>query len=171
MSSSRRTSNCAPWSCNSPRPWSGMCCIGTRSLRRGREGRAASDCRPGGSRWARDEQQALIEPADAEEHDAEPDEGERLVDPREFGHFDQEDLQHREDRDRGGSEAYWLRTQPAARREQRHPESEPDRRIGILLRVAAPSYSQYRAVIEARHLQGEIGQRERDRRDGGDDAV
>ena len=114
----------------------------------------------------RPKQQPLIEPADAEQHDAEPDEGQRLVDAGEIRQVDEEHLEHGEERDGRRGETHRPRVQPYAGGEQRHPEGEPDRRIGVLLGIAGLAGGQIRAMIEPRHLQREIGERERDRRDG-----
>src|SRR4051812_45903614 len=54
-----------------------------------RSSRFRSSRRRGGRRTAR-KQQALIPPADSEQHNAETDEGEALIDSREIAHVDEE---------------------------------------------------------------------------------
>ena len=59
-------------------------------------------------------QQALIQPADSEQHDAETDEGEALIDSREIAHVDEKYFEDSEDDHRGRGEPHRLRAQKYA---------------------------------------------------------
>src|SRR3954452_12571839 len=70
--------------------------------------RFRSSRRRGGGRRAAWKQQALIQPTDSEQHDAETDEGEALIDSREIAHVDEEYFEDSEDDHRGRGEPHRL---------------------------------------------------------------
>src|SRR5580704_5190347 len=85
------------------------------------------------SERARPEDESLVNKADADEHDAEPDEGERAQHAIEAGKVEKEDLEHgRHDEARRG-EARLARTLPKPVAQKQDTEDEPSCRVGVKL--------------------------------------
>src|SRR2546423_5431785 len=79
------------------------------------------------------EQEPLVEPADADEHKAEHDEGESAKHAGNARHVDKEHLSDGEQDHRGRGEPRRLRAQCDAGEQQHHAVGEPYGRIGVLL--------------------------------------
>src|SRR5437868_15366913 len=85
----------------------------------GSRGRSRSEAGRGDARRALRKEQALVEPADADEHQAEPDEGEGAEDAGDAAHIQEEDLGYRQQDDGRGGKPCRLGAQQNAREQQR----------------------------------------------------
>src|SRR5262249_25112697 len=110
-------------------------------------------------------------PANAEQHDTQSENGERLPKSGEAAHVDEEHLEYTQDDDSRRSDPYRLSAQKVTETKQQYPEGEPHRRICVLLGVSCCSLRQNLAVIERPHLKREVSDRQPDRHDRRDDAV
>src|SRR5580693_6339032 len=77
------------------------------------------------------EHQLLIDEADADQRDAEAEEGQGAQDALEAGEIEQEDLEHRQRHQRRGGEPRRLRLREDAIGEEEDSEAQPQCRIGV----------------------------------------
>src|SRR5271166_1613177 len=94
------------------------------------------------------EQDALVEPADRDQHQAQANERQRAVDSRQGRHVDQERLDDRQRDDGGGRQPRTLRINQDADAEQDHAEHQPGDRVSVLFGAGGGSPAQDRAVIQ-----------------------